>query len=1162
MRTFVVLLVLSISGSLSLAWGQSATTGALAGAVRSRAETPVPNVNVTATDPTTSQVHQTTTGTDGSYRLSLLPPATYEVRFEAAGFKTAVKPDAVVNISEAPTLDAILDPGEPAERIACDCKLSVTSSASGTLIDAQAITAVPLTTRNFTQVLSMSSGSAADVNNAGTLGRGTKGTNVNGNTTSGSFTVDGAFAPSAVPNPDTIAELKIQTSQYDAVYGAQAPSTALITKSGENDFHGDAWEFVRNDVFNANAFFRNATGQPKPNLKQNQYGATLGGPLRRHKVFFFSSFQGTRQVNGLDQTSISNPILPALTTDRSAAGLAAQFCPANHPLDSRYLSFAGGRQLDCRNQNTASTASINPVALRILNLKRPDGSYFVPIPQTLFASGDNAGLGFSSYSYPSTYNENHYLLNGDYLLSPKHTLTTRGYVATIKQYRSFGSPGGYPGNPILPDLGSAQALSAHDLIASVNLTSAFSKTLTNEARVSYTRSTQRADGVAYPRATSIGMTPADPLFDVPPEVNIIGPLGNFRLFGNTGNEFTTSNQYFTVADNFSWVRGKHNIRTGVFLLRLRNGRLDTGAARGKMTFQTLADFLLGLGAADNLSPAGRSNIQSIQANEGVGPNGEVQYDYLSYYGAGYVQDDYKAHPRLTLNLGIRWEYIGASTDPAGTIGNVAIAVLRQTAIPPASGTLTGNTVAANYNANLVNPYTGKAFGAPPAGVTLQRNNSFYQNGTPLDSIAPRFGFAWQPFGKEGRVAVRGGYGWFYQPPTYSANATGVPMFTAPPFAQGFTNADTSNNLSTLQQPFPATTLGYVPRTPSSQLSDRIAGPEYIIPMLQQWNLNTQFKITRTLSLDAGYVGSHGSRLLISRGLNQPALAGATTPVNCGYDGIAADCITTNTSKNAKQRVPILGETPTALGANEFTGASSYHSLQTTLRKQTTHGLGFQATYTYSRSASNTTIYNDLRNMALNWARTGFDRTHRFTTNLDYQLPAPAAWHGLRGVAFKGWSVAGIIIIQSGVPMTLTDPGAGSVYGKASPSTITLCPGATYGNLVTPGSITGRLKGWINTSVICGAPAIGSDGATGYGSAGQSILSGPGQFNTDFSIGKRTRVGGLREDAMLAFRMELYNALNHPQFATPGTTLGTANFGVITQPSVAPRLIQFAAKYVF
>ena len=156
---------------------------------------------------------------------------------------------------------------------------------------------------------------------------------------------------------------------------------------------------------------------------------------------------------------------------------------------------------------------------------------------------------------------------------------------------------------------------------------------------------------------------------------------------------------------------------------------------------------------------------------------------------------------------------------------------------------------------------------------------------------------------------------------------------------------------------------------------------------------------------------------------------------------------------------------------------------------------------------------------------------------------------------------GIIILQSGLPLTLTDPNGGTVYGEASPSTVTLCPGrrTPLGHGRQPGT---RLGGWINTPALCSPPAIGADGATGYGNTGQSLLDGPPQVNTDFSLGKRTVVGGLRENAELAFRIEFYNSLNHPQFSNPGTTLGTANFGVVTQTSVAPRLIQFALKYLF
>jgi hypothetical protein len=1117
---------------------QSATTGGLTGTVANQAGSAIPNATVTLTNPATNRTQTTSTSASGGYAFSLLPPGGYAVQFASPGFKTARMASLVVTVSEVPVLDAVLERGEAAEPVNCQCRIGAATSSTSTVVNARTITAVPLTTRNFTQVLSMASGSAADVNNAGTLGRGTRNVNVNGNTTAGAYTLDGAYAPSAVPNPDTIAELKIQTSQYDAVYGAQVPNTALITKSGENDFHGDAWEFVRNDVFNANSFFRGSTGQPKPNLKQNQFGATIGGPVRKRKLFFFGSYQGTRQVNGLDTTSTSNPILPPLTSDRSAAALAAQFCPANHPLtSSRYSTFAGGKQLDCRNQSTATTAPINPVALRLLQLKAPDGAYLIPVPQTILTTGANTGLGFSSYSLPSTYSEDHYLVNGDYLVTPSNTLSSRVYLTNLDQYRTFGSPQGYPGAPILPGQGAAQALHAHDGVASLSLTSALTGTFASEARMSFTRSTQEAHGVDTPSASSMGMTPADRFFDVFPETTVLGPLGSFRLFGNFGNDFANQNKYYSWTENLSWVHGRHKTRAGAFFFTQYNWRDDLGNSRGKLFFQTFSDFLLGLGAADNLSPFGRSNIQSIQANEGSGPKGQLQYHYRSYYGAGFIQDDLKVSSRLTVNLGLRWEYVGPALDTTGAIGNAWPSLLQQVRIPPSSGTFAGNTVAANYNPDLVNPYTGQPFGAPPNGVLVRSTNSFYQNSTPLDSFAPRVGFAWQP---PGHVAVRGGYGWFYQPPTYSANAAGAPLFTAPPFAQGFTNADSSNNLSSLQAPFPVTTLGFLPRTPTSQLSDRVAGPEYIVPRMYQWNLSAQFHLSQTLSFDLGYVGSEGKNLLIARGLNQPLLATPGNPVNG---------ITTNTAQNANLRVPVLGETPTALTDNEFTGASTYHSLQATLRKQASHGLAFQGTYTFSRAASNTTVYNDPGNLSLDWARAAFDRTHRFTTNFDYQLPS-------------GWTLAGIVIIQSGLPMTLTDPNGGGVYGHAGTSTVTLCPGASYASLVTPGSAGSRLNQWIDTGAICAPAAVGSDGSTGYGAAGQSIMQGPGQFNTDFSLGKTTKVGGLREDAMLAFRLEFYNALNHPQFSNPGTTLGTATFGAITQNSVAPRLIQFAVKYLF
>jgi hypothetical protein len=1160
---------LLLMAGVSFLCAQSDSTGALGGTI-TFLKGAVPGATVVLTNNATNQTLTMISGENGSYRFSLLAPGAYRVSFSARGFKTSQVPSIAINVSEDPTLDASLERGDPRKRVACNCRLSLAASSSGTLVDHKTITGVPLTTRNFAQLLSMSSGTAADVNNAGTLGRGTQTVNVNGSAAGGNYTIDGAYSPSTVPNPDAITEFKIQTSQYDAGYGAMVPSTNVITRGGESRYHGTAWEFVRNDIFNANAFFRNATGQPKPNLKQNQFGVTLGGPVLRDKWFFFGSYQGTRQVNGLDPTSVATVILPPLTSDRSAAALAAQFCPGNHLLtsgadagqpDPRYLTFAGGKQLDCANRNTATTAPINPVALSILQTRLPDGSYLIPVPQTILQSGSNAGMGFSSFSLPSTYNEDHFVANSDYVASSVNTLSWRGFFSRINQFRSLGAPGGATVTPVIPGAGSPQALRAHDIALSFKLTSELTTNIANEARFAYTRTFQPARGVGTPSAGSFGMTPVDPLFPLPPEVTMLGPMGTFRFFGNGANDFSTHTNTFAWTDILSLVHGRHHARVGGVFLMQHNNRLDTGAARGKITFQTFEDLLVGLSAADNQSPGGRSNIETVRANEGVGPNGEVQYQYRHNYGAAFAQDDFKVTPRLALNAGLRWEYVGSAYDKAGTIGSVWPSLLKQVPVPPPSGTLVGNVVAANYNPALINPYTGKPFGPPPTGVSTGPTRSFYQNSTPLAKFAPRFGFAWQPFGAAGRAAVRGGYGWFYQAPLFSANAASAPLFTSAPFAQGFTNTDSSNGQSHLQKPFPTTTLGFVARTPTSQLSDRIAGPEYKIPQLQQFNLSIQTKLPQAFTLDVGYVGSYGSNLLVGVGLNQPLLASASNPVNCGYTGAPADCITSNTAVNAALRVPFMGETPSALTDSQFTGQSWYHGLQVTLRRQSSRGLSFQSAYTLSKAMNNSSIYNDLNYLSGNWARATFDRTHRIVTNFDYQFPNSVHGTGVAGKLLNGWSTTGLVIVQSGLPLTLTDPAGGSVYGMVSPSTVTLCPGRAAA-LATSGSVEDRLGGWINTSAICSPPAIGSNGATGYGNAGQSLLDGPPQVNTDLSLGKRTVVGGLRENAELAFRVEFYNSLNHPQFSNPGTALGTANFGVITQTSVAPRLIQFALKYLF
>jgi hypothetical protein len=1151
-------LIVLLSGLAPHLWAQSSTTGGLKGTVTDSTGANVPGATITVVSDATNQRLTTTTDLNGSYGFSLLTPGTYRVEISAQAFKTAEMGSLAVDVSEIPVVDVTLEAGTPTEQVVCRCRVTQSATSStGTLVDSKTITAVPLTTRNTTQVLSMSSGTAADVNNAGLLGTATPTVNVNGNTTATTYTVDGTATPKAIPNPDTISQFKIQTSQYDGVYGAHVPNTNLLTRSGSNDFHGAAWEFVRNDIFNANDFFLNAGGQPRPNLKQNQFGGTAGGPIHKDKLFVFGSYQGTRQVNGLDPTSLSSVILPPLTDDRSRKTIGSEFCPQTH--GPRYSTFAGGTQVAC------DGSDISPVALALLQMKLPDGTYLIPTPQKILTSGRNAGLGSFTKSIPSTYNEDQYIFNFDYLLSPKDTLSGRSLTYVIHQERSLSAPYALnPGPQAVP--GAPHKYLPTDDVESLKLTSTLTSNLVNEARFGFSNEhiLTTTDDRGIPLAPAIGITPLNRLWNQPPEIQILGPLGTFRFLGNIVDDGAYKTRIYQWADNVSWIHGKHATRFGAHIDTQYHAQDDTGASKGKIIIQSFADFLLGLSATQNGSPLGRSNIQTIQGSAGYGPNGVLRYQYRTNYGSAFVEDDFKVSARLTLNLGLRWEYIGAPFDTAGTIGSVWPALLGQAAIPPLSGTSVGYTVGPDYNAKLINPYTGQPFGPPPSGVVTRSTKSFYENATPRDTFAPRFGFAWQPGGQQSRLSVRGGYGWFYQTPSFSGNVSNTPYLALPPFAQEFCNSDAGNGSSNLAKPFPAVTLGFVPRTPTSLLCDRVAGPTYQIPLVQQWNLNTEYRFWHSFSLSVGYVGTAGDHILIARGLNQPLPASASNPINCGFDGVATDCIMVNTSANAAQRVPFLGETPTALGQNDFIGRSWYHSLQAILSKQLSRGLTFQAAYTFSKAENNTGIYNDQNNLALDWARATFDRTHRFIANYDYEFPAFKGSKRFVGRFSKGWSTAGIVIIQSGLPMTLTDPKGGGVYGGAGVSTITLCPGQSVLNVMTSGRDQSRLNNWFNAgpTVICHAPVIGPDGSTGYGNVGPSVITGPGQFNTDFSIGKRTTVGGIREDGELAFRVEFYNTFNHPQFGNPGTTFGTATFGVVTQASVAPRLIQFGLKYLF
>ncbi|MGH9348345.1 MAG: carboxypeptidase regulatory-like domain-containing protein [Vicinamibacterales bacterium] len=1124
--------LLTCAGTAS---AQTPTTGALVGTVTDSSGAVLPGVTVTVTNVATGTMRTTATDDGAVYRVPLLPPARYRIEFTLSGFKTQVQDNVTISVTETHTVNATLEVGAQEETITVVGQAALVQTESSTLgrvVDAATITNLPLTTRNYTQVLGLSAGVAADVTNAGELGKNTQDVYVNGmRNTDNNFQMDGAsinnlhtgragdwLAASgiAIPNPDTIQEFKVQTTLYDAAFGRNAGANVnVITKSGTNDYRGSLFEFFRNEALNANDFFLKQNAQPKPILRQNQFGGTLGGRVVRDRLFFFTSYQGTRQTNGIGAKSLASRFLPPLTDDRSRAALGAQF---------------GGQQGDNGGVAVAFDGSnINPVALALLNSRLPDNSLLIPTPQVIQPNG----LGFSVFSDPSEFIEDQILINLDNVISTAHSLSLRAFYSDGLQRESFADCNCTPGTGVDKDFTNTNVI--------VKLSSVLSDTLMNEVRFSVTQNYGLATGRTPFSARDFGIVPSF-THPVMPTVSV---AGLFSLGGNFNDDWLQDATQYQAAQQISWVRGRHYVRAGFEFERGHNNFDINGLTRGSLSFRSFPDFLLGLSGADN----GTAFSNVFSSFSIAGP---MDRKFRTNNLSSFVQDDFKVHPRLTLNLGLRWEALGNVSDADGRLPNFWPDLILASGPPPAEGTYAGFTVAANHPADQY---------PIPEGVLRRDGKTAGRVGVPLNNWGPRIGFALKPLARTERLVLRGGYGIFY------SRTTGQHVLRQaiePPFASSFTLSAQANRAATFQVPFnPGPTPGVWPlRTPTSVLSHTSVAEDFASPRTQQYSVNVQYEFAPEFLLELAYVGTRGTKTSRTRQVNQPMLANPSNPVNG---------LTTNTVANALQRVPYLGFS--RLQLIESYGFSTHNALHTTVRKRFSGGLQFQASHTWGKTLTDTLgqgssatfqggtgNYNDVNDWRQRWGPTDYDRRHRFVFNFAWALPDFAQSEGFVGTLLSGWQVAGVGTVQSGQSLTLTDSRGGSIYAFNSASAPTLCPGSTHADIPTQGSVTERLDNFFNRAAFCAPPPLGN--GTGFGTLGRGVVRGPDQRNLDLAISKLTRVGGLHPDGMLEFRAELFNALNTPQFANPGLNVAQANFGRISATAVAPRLVQLALKYMF
>ena len=1133
--------------------GQTASTGALIGIVVDPSGAVLPSTLVHLIRDGAGETRSTLSDEGGRFGFPLLPPGTYKLQAARTDFELLNLSDLRISIAETLRVELHLHLAtrvERAEAASNPLMVQTDTSALGRVVDGTAVSGLPLVTRNFAQITGLSPGVIVGVYNAGELGLGGTalsqiaksydGIYVHGaRSYDNNFELDGISTSDVqgsasgsggipVPNPDTIEEFKVQTGLYDAAFGRYAGANiSVITKAGSDEYHGTVFEFLRNNVLNANDFFLNKTGQQRPDLKQNQFGFTLGGPIKKEKLLFFGSYQGTRQINGLAAgqarvactASLSSP---PLTNDRSPGALGKLFGGMRGAL--------GGMAVNPDGSN------INPVALALLNFKLSDGSYLIPTPQTVDSSKVFVQQGLSALTEACHFGENQGLANVEYVASTKSQFAGRFFFSNDIETVTF------PGNGLNPSGNIPGFPSPNDSgfrVFSLANRYALTRTLLNEARAGYVRTRTQTGAITPFKWSDVGV--AEGTMSKNNELPSLSILGSVSVA--SGFPRTITQNSFVFGDVLSVTHGAQTMRFGGSITRFQDN-INLVGLGSFVEFLTWPDFLLGLNAVSNGTAF--SNVFASFDDFGL-----TVRKFRVWEGAGFAQDDFRVNRILTLNIGLRYEHLGQFGDQLGR--NSSFAFGKADRNPPPGGSLDGYIVAANFPGTL------------PPGVT-RANNTFGNYGQGQNTIAPRIGFAWQISHRKMPLALRGGYGIYYSRPT--AQAFYQSVFGAP-FSEFRLNAGTANASATFQAPFPQpfptpdsfpSFPAYSPTTTTTIYS---VSPGFRPATIQQFSLNLQAEMHAGWLLETGYVGTRGTHLVRQRSLNQALSATPDDPIR----GATSDTLT-----NISQRVPIPGVPPDSLQVMESEGNSWYNALEVSITKRLSHGFEFLASYTFSKtldtdgadinstSSGNALTLGNQNSASQRWGRASFDRTHRFVFSGIWTVPSPS--RGLERAALGGWDLAAVATIQSGSALTIGNTNANNVFG-ISEDRAELTGNCARSQFVRGGPMGSKLNNYFNVSCFVTPPVIGADGiGTAFGNSGTGIVDGPDQANLDLALSKAIAIAWPHEKSTLALRAEFFNAFNHPQFANPDTNFASPTFGVISGTAVNARVGQLALRLSF
>jgi hypothetical protein len=1182
---------------------QGGATGAISGTVVDSSGASVADAEVQIINTATEAiVRKIPTAADGGFVATLLPPGAYSVVVNKSGFAQSKAEGIEVRVTETTRLTVSLKPGSVSEKVEIVAEVSsveTTNATTGQSLGTETIRELPLATQNYQQLLTLSSGAQSELNASAQLGRGNVRIIVNGQREdNNNYLIDGISATDynvaqatyiPLPNPDVIQEFKVQTSLYDASQGRNGGGNVnAILKSGTRQLHGDAYEYFRNDKLNANDYFLNAAGQPRPSVKQNIFGGSLGGPVATEKFgFFFINYQGTRQRSALSPgTEINNPGFPVLG-NRDEASLINDFFPDGLP--------AGVTQLD-------------PVTLALLNFKSDQfsdsGGFLIPT-----AKGIVGQPGSLIVSKPGKYTDDQFTANWDReFRGGQDKIATRFFFSNAESFLPFGAGG------LQASLGGtlASSISATDLdfpydipvkarFFSINETHLFSATLVNDFRFGFVHINDSLINVPPVSAADLGIDR--------PTNSVTSSIYKFT-FGSSGfqigptppaDQFQDQNT-FNFTDTISWVKGAHDFRFGGEASRVHLDKLFPQVFNGQLFFVNGTLF----GSSDPTEFTDWQKFLLGAPDFSFGGGGVFNHEYRVNNFSFFAQDDWKARQNLTLNLGLRVEALGAFHDNLCHIGNLDPDLANSGQYPFINGSC-ANKLGVN-------------------GLTGSGSDTTYKNDY-ATGLAPRIGLAYDLGGKH-TTTLRAGYGIYFvredvgtvdqlsfqAPYLPVAFAGGAPGSLANFFLTGVNALPQAGLLDPNFIPCLGSFTGFVDPATGAPTSDSSKAANYgcaggsgvipsqflfgltvprhfQVPNTQQWNLTVQRALGQKWTLEVGYVGTHAVHLRETRTSIQASLASSANPFvlhgsNC--DGSVIDpsqsCdITVSTVANGPARsnnAGINGYNGFQLFAND--AYSHYHSLQSTVSRRWNRGY-FQAAYTFSRSTDATssgntalnTAFNDESDLKFSRGLSDFDRTHRFVVSYRYDLPFFSDAGGMKRALLANWAISGITIVQSGSPFSVTDSGAGTAFLGPGLASATLggqlADGGSIRAGLTHGDIHDRVdNGYLNGANFTTAPlldsSLGGDGSvTIFGNLGRNIYRGPYQQNWDFSLIKTFR---LTERQELRFTIDFFNIWNHANFANPaindvevGTGPGSP-FGKIFSTVGTPRLIQFSLRYSF